>query len=683
MPITGHSDVAALVAQAQQAFAHGQSNQARALVATGLQRAPADVELLTLRGALAQQVGDRDQARRDFERVVALDPGNEAARLNLGIVLADSGRLAEARDELEQAVHLAAPSAAAWSGLGRVRWRLGDAAGAREAFDEALGLEPRVASRHHDRAVLRSAAGDHVAALQDFTRACVLDPGAWRSQLGMAQEWAALGNLAAADRCWRAVAEREAQRPEVWSAWAAGLVAQKSPTEALPVCGAGLARHPDYARLWLVRAAAERDLDQPDAADVSWSEAAGRGREPFSAADWSLGGKIAWDRGDFGQAASRLERAVVAEPHEVEYHVNLAGAWLIQGDFARGWPEYAWRTRAPGFTPDPAACPELPWWDGALRGGRHLWVHAEQGLGDELMFATCLDDLLAEPGRVIWTCDQRLVGLMRRSFPAVDVRPRSQRPDPSSSTEPAFQVLAGSLPGIFRRRFEDFPRRAGWLTPDEALVARWRERLAQLPPGLKVGVSWRGGLGGREQRLRSLPLARWQPLLARAGVVPISLQYGETAAEIHAAAAAGLDVRTLAELDPLADLEGLAALIAALDLVISVPNATVHLAGAVGTATWALVRHAPDWRWFATGEECPWYGSVRLLRQPAPGDWSSVLARAGKLLNERLAEHREFAPRQSDPVAGGLTRTTSPTMPPVVWVPATEPELGQSTIERL
>jgi hypothetical protein len=191
--------------------------------------------------------------------------------------------------------------------------------------------------------------------------------------------------------------------------------------------------------------------------------------------------------------------------------------------------------------------------------------------------------------------------------------------------QPEVQIALGSLPRFLRRSAEDFPSRRGYLHPDPQKLARWRQRLDALGPGRKLGWSWRGGLLKTGRARRSIELDSLTPLTKLPGIQFVSLQYDAVAAEIddfqrlHGA-------RLLHWPEALDDYDETAALVCALDGVISVCTAIVHLTGALGRPALVMAPFSPEWRYGMSGERMVWYPSVRVLRQPRPGDWPGVLA---------------------------------------------------------
>jgi hypothetical protein len=307
-----------------------------------------------------------------------------------------------------------------------------------------------------------------------------------------------------------------------------------------------------------------------------------------------------------------------------------AVARLKRADFA-AWDEYEARFASPLATHRPYA---FPAWDGSpLREGT-LLVYGEQGLGDQIMFASCLPELLARVPDCVVECDPRLGRLFERSFPEARVVTAAQN-DPAPAWLAGLgpdrariraQVPIGSLPRWFRRSHSAFPRHYGFLRADPARVQAWRKRLAAHGTGPRIGVSWRGGTATSRRALRSLDLEQLAPVLRSVPATWVSLQYTDCRPEITAVEQRhGITVHHWQE--AIDDYDETAALVAALDAVVSVCTAVVHLSGALDQRTLVMVPYAAEWRYGAAGGDMPWYPSVRLLRQRAPGDWADLLER--------------------------------------------------------
>lgn len=391
---------------------------------------------------------------------------------------------------------------------------------------------------------------------------------------------------------------------------------------------------PDFQPAWTNLTAVLQDLEQYEEALPAAERAAALDAN-CPIAQYNLGHAYA-ELGELERAIEHYERAVALAPGHLVARWNLAVCRLLAGDFERGWPDFELRVAASQVHHDHYPQPR---WQGEPLAGRTLLIHAEQGIGDEILFASCIDDAIKQAGRVVLVSEPRLAALFARSFPQAGVYGWQRRKDylpPVLPEEVDFQIPAGSLPLHFRRARSDFPRRERYLVPDARQVERWRTQLAALGGGPFVGLSWQAGGKPSESRRRSIALVRWRELLALPGAQFINLQYGDVTPDLQAVRALGFAVHELPDADPLVDLDGFAALLAALDLVVSVGNATVHLAGALGVPTLALLPVAPSWRWLQQGAECLWYRSVRLIRQARGEPWEVVLARAAQTVRERL-----------------------------------------------
>jgi tetratricopeptide (TPR) repeat protein len=357
--------------------------------------------------------------------------------------------------------------------------------------------------------------------------------------------------------------------------------------------------------------------------------------------------------GQLDEAIVAYRTAIELNPGHAKTLWNLGICHLLRGDFHLGWQLFEQRQGAQEVLFDRFTEPR---WDGSSLAGKTIVVHAEQGLGDEVLFASCFSDVIRQAEQTILICDPRLEKLFRRSFPTTTVYGWLRRKDWSPMRLPEkydVQLPAGSLPLYFRNKPSDFPRQAKFLIPDSQLLAKWRERLAALGSGLKVGISWRAGGKPLESRKRTIPLEQWSDFFATPGVHFINLQYGDATGDIAAAKEKfGVQIHDWEEADPLVDVDGFAAKIAALDLVISVGNATVHIAGAVGTPAWTMLPMVPSWRWMAAGEESPWYGKVKLFRQPQHGQWQPVLDRLVAMLHEKAGSAAASVGRTASPSVG-------------------------------
>jgi tetratricopeptide (TPR) repeat protein len=352
---------------------------------------------------------------------------------------------------------------------------------------------------------------------------------------------------------------------------------------------------------------------------------------PATRLNWAM---VLQQRGRGEEALAVYDALIDADPAFDEARLNRGLIRLARGEFAAGWHDYEARKALPPVPPAGDGCE----WDGSDLRDSTIALYGEQGIGDEIMFASCVPDIVRAARHCVIHCNPRLVGLFRRSFPRATVLAAGARvasPEP----RPRWRAMIGSVPRFLRTARADFPAHAGYLRADPARAAYWKERLAALPGRRRIGISWRGGAPSTRRSLRSIPLDEWGRVLRLDGVDFVSLQYTDCGDEITEVARAE-DVRVHHWPEALGDYEETAALVSALDLVISVQTAVVHLAGALGVATWALVPEIAEWRYGEHAETMPWYPSVKLIRKQRGEDWPGVLAR----VEARLAAHLESAP---------------------------------------
>jgi hypothetical protein len=318
------------------------------------------------------------------------------------------------------------------------------------------------------------------------------------------------------------------------------------------------------------------------------------------------------------------------------------------GQIAEGFDEYEIRNDQ-RFRAYVHHLVKAPLWKGEPLAGKRILIVGEQGLGDEFMFANILPDLQAavgETGKLEVAVDPRLIPLFQRSFPKAEVGRYEDRtlidkdgnknlrfiPFSIDKGEPDFWAPMGTPLSIFRKSLSDFPHRA-FLVPDPARVADYAAKLATLGDGPKIGICWRSMMLGAKRAKYFSALDTWGPILKTPGVTFISLQYGDCAEEIaRAEEMHGVTIHRIEGLDLKDDIDGAAALSAALDLVISAPTAAAATAGSVGTEVWFMTA-GRTWPQLGT-DEYPWYRKTTVFSPEKFGDWNDVIPRIGEALAE-------------------------------------------------
>jgi tetratricopeptide (TPR) repeat protein len=318
--------------------------------------------------------------------------------------------------------------------------------------------------------------------------------------------------------------------------------------------------------------------------------------------------------GRYDEAMAEYERACAINPAHRGARFNMSLLLLLRGDYARGWSEYENRweltdTDKPAFS--------QPEWQGEDIAGKTILLQSEQGFGDGIQCLRYVPDVLARGARVALRVERPLVRLAASLPGNLVITPMNAPP-------PAFDVWCPllTLPRILGTRLDSIPAQVPYLAVRPGIAERWRQRLADLP-GLKVGLAWAGSPSHINDFRRSIDLSALQPLFDVSGVSFVSLQVGPRTGDL-----AALPPDTILDLSrELIDFAETAGAMLSLDLVIAVDTAVVHLAGALARPAWAMLTFSPDWRWLLGRDDNPWYPTLRLYRQPTPGDWNSVIAR--------------------------------------------------------
>jgi len=301
-------------------------------------------------------------------------------------------------------------------------------------------------------------------------------------------------------------------------------------------------------------------------------------------------------------------------PNETATHFDIGCCYLALGDFEQGWPEFEWRLKL-GL--NQISKSKKPCWDGSPFKEKTLLITTEGGHGDTIQFIRYLPHIKDLGGTIIldvWN-QPKIFSLLRNTNLADVVII-----DGKEKMEYDLEATMMSLPFLIKSLFNDIPSRVPYISALSTSETEARKNIARHTDAhCRVGVVW----GTEKDPLRSIQLDQFSELFNVAGIKFFSLQKGPLAIP--------LDILT--DLNPhIEDFADTAAAIQELDLVISVDTAVAHLAGALGKPVWTLIPFVPDWRWMLNREDSPWYPTMRLFRQPAPGDWASVIKRVSEEL---------------------------------------------------
>jgi len=612
----------------------GSAEEAIACAKRALELRPADARLHELLGSLLLDTGSAQAALPQLEEWARLQPRSPRALLALAEAHMALGNGGESSELAQRARALQPRDATLLLGLGELASKQGLAAQAELALRQAIELD-----RSSPGAWIRLGNLLRLGGRLDEAKACTeqavaLDDQSAAALIALARVLREQGNISAAVALLEQALRLEPQGAQMLQLIGQSLRYDNKIKEAERRFREGLKVNPESIPLLV-------DLAQVLGDQMRYAEAfacieKALAREPHEPLALAAKGILQDLTGEEAQGESLLRGALQAAPENVDIGHSLAILRLRHWHFEEGWQGFELRRRREHFVGRYRKFPFAEW-QGEPLTGKTILVYPEQGLGDEIMYSSCIPELVARARHVAIECDHKLGALFARSFPlcTVTARLRTMANDWVNHLEPRpdYQVPMGSLPLHFRRRVEDFPRHSGYLAPDERKTAAWKRRLDALGPGPKVGLSWQGGVGHTGRARRSLTLEQLLPLLRVAGVHFVSLQYTEVDDEIRALAARhGITVHHWQGAIDVYD--ETAALVCALDRVVTVCTALVHLAGALGRPAIVMVPFGSDWRYGAQGERMLWYPSVRLVRQRAIGNWSPVIESVCGLLQE-------------------------------------------------
>jgi len=542
-------------------------------------------------GMMLERNGDVAAAEQCYRQGIEIDANNQVNALHqLGRLLGQSGKLDEALHHLSKAQTLAPHAIEIKAELGTVYLLLRDFPRAEACFRQVLATTPDHTATLHNLGNLLKLQGNPVEALKLLTRARVLAPHF------LPTFYLYISTLLELERYQQAYDELIETKQlvgdiaEVEHGIATALQKLDRPYEALPYYHSALRLLATDANIWDNLGTCQQELSE------------------------------------YTEARRCYDKAIELAPANPvpRWHRSLLN--LLTGRYAEGWSEYELRLKGIDYVYRQHPFPQ---WSGENLTNKAILVYAEQGIGDEIMFSSCIPDLMSQAREVIIECTPKLIPIFQRSFPKSTVFGVDQKTGSNWINEWTgkidFCIPIGSLPSHFRSEASTFPTAHGFLHADEEKSAKWKRQLGELGSGLKVGISWRGGIGKTRRNLRSLDEKSLLMLLEKCGDAQIiNLQY-DTSPQENAALSAKSGKPIHYWEASISDFDETAALVNSLDLVITVCTTIAHLGGALGKQVLVMVPQHPEWRYGHVGEHMIWYPSVQLFRQSEWGQWHTVI----------------------------------------------------------
>lgn len=498
---------------------------------------------------------------------------------------------------------------------------------------------------HYQRGLRFTKEGRHAEAIDCYQQALAAAPADPHVLFALGNTAKALGMPKPAEVFFRQVLAIAPERVEALTNLANLLRANGQPASARELLEPALIRNPESAEIWLTLGSTLREMGDADTAEAHYRKALDL--KPNSVAALANLADMLAQKDDYDAAFPLYDLAIRHAPDNAQARFNRAILHLLTGNLSQGWRDYSARLHIPGKAP---LCDHgLPAWNGASLNGKRLLVTAEQGVGDQLMFASVVRDLAArasvEGGRVILECEPRLSSLFDRSFEDVIVHPsqmeklggvvRAHYGWLTSLGGADMAVEMGTLPLYMRDEIAKFVVPNAFLDADEIETLNWQRTLLSVAEGPFVGICWRSGKMTEGRALNFASLAQWAEFIRDMPGTPVCVQYDATEEEIETLG--GLSGKTLvvpAGIDQKQELDRTCALISALDAVVSAPTAVSWLSAGAGVATYKLHRDA-GWTSFGCDYE-PFAPAARCIVPDAVNDWADSFKKTLAALNSQF-----------------------------------------------
>ncbi len=574
----------------------------------------------------AQRSGRLDEAQVAYERILASDPGHAEALHQLGALHVSRGSLEEGVRLFVQSLQFAPAEAVTQNDLGRALFLQGRHAEAAILLNSALALDPHLPEAHQNLGDALKAQNDLTGAVAAYLNALNLQPSLHAARRELAIALFAKMDFAATVAVCRDVLNHTPDDPEILCrlGFSLGEIG-RSDEAAIPATRA-LALAPNTTEPHVVSGSLHLRTGRLEDAVAAFRRGLVFNPAHQSALNHLAAALLALNR--VTEAVQVYREACALHPNADDLRYNCSFAELAAGEFEAGWESYERRWvvgagRANRVLP-------VPMWEGDVPlQGRTLLLHCEQGLGDTIQFGRYAA-LAAAQGANVFLAVQAPLRPLFAPLPYLHgvFVPGDQTPN--------FDLHCPllSAPRAFRTRLETIPAEVPYLFAPAEKKNIWRERLGG---GRKVGIAWSGNPSHRHDHLRSIPLQDFASITRDTTLRFFSLQK-----ELRPADAASLG--SLVHIEDISgrleDFGDTAAAMSSLDLVITVDTATAHLAGALGVRVWVLLACAADWRWLVDRSDSPWYPTMRLFRQPAPGSWAPVLEDVRRALAEWSPKQR-------------------------------------------
>jgi tetratricopeptide (TPR) repeat protein len=582
--------------------------------------AGAEVEAIFSQGLAYHRAAMLPEAEQHYRRVLAAYPEHFDSTHLLGVIYFQRGEFSKALQQIDAALRIKPDVADAHNNRGNVLKRLRRFDEALASYDQAIAYHPQDAASYNNRGSAYKDLKRLEEASADFDRAIALKPDFAEAFNNRGNVLLALQRFEAALANYDRAIALKPNDADALNNRGNALKELKRFEEALASYDRAIRLKPEYERAHYNRGVVLFDLDRFEDSILDLNKAIGL--NPDHAEAFYNRGNALRELNRVAEAAVDFDRAIALRPDYPDAVWNRALAKLRLGHYQEAWSDFEWRWHISQVS-DRRTLHQRQWSGKADIRGKTIFLHSEQGFGDTIMMARYIDAVAATGARVIVEVAPQLGPLMSRFADTAEIVLEGRTP---SSFDLHCPMM--SLPAAFGTTVETIPAHVPYLTVPSSHADKWARLLP--PSGRKrVGIYWAGNPMHREDHKRSIGLRHLLPLLSRQDLQFFSLQKDLRDGDAEL-------LRLNPQVTPLGEmidsLTDTAAIMRALDLVISVDAVAAHLAGALAKPVWVLLPFVPDWRWLLDREDSPWYPTARLFRQSERGDWASVVAKVEQAL---------------------------------------------------
>jgi len=656
---------------------HGRVTEAEVGYLRVLKGTPGNTQVTYLLGCLYFQQERYSEALEQLETSIRFDPHNAAALDAMGSVLGQLQRPNDALKTFKRALDLEPNNAEFHLNLGRVLVQLERYEEAVPVLDKAIAHRPAYIDAINGLATALKYLNRPDEAIQSYMSCLELDPSHQNVNINLASLYVELNRLDEAKSYFLKCLKHHPESAAAWFLLGNVYRQTRQIEEAKQAYSHAIAIEPDHAKAHDHLGGILFTLGKVEAAQTAIERAIELNPTDYN--PHTNLGRVLERKGEIDQAIKNYRKSLDLNPDYADAHNNLANALRFQEDFEGALKEYdiaialkppfpgaqfnkamalfpigrleeAWRGYAQRFgendnNPIDERGWNIPVWSGQDLANKSILLWTEQGVGDEILYSSMIPEIIDRSSTCTIECSDRLVPLFTRSFTSAQVLPRNQIGlEKLSSQSFDYQCAVVDLGGWLRPDFDSFPAHSGYAIPDRTLSVPLREKYEQHKPGnLIVGISWQS-TSYKSGPFKTISLIDWEPILRTPDVTFVNLQYGNCSEELIAVnQSLKLDIIHDRSVDPLTDLDNFAAQVAAMDMVISTSNTTVHFAGAMNLPVWTLaaIGQGALPYWYYGKIDSPWYPSMRLYFQTKPKEWNSAIEAVSSDLRSLVAKGRE------------------------------------------